>query len=70
MLHSLKNEKPWAKLQLTRRQYEAKRPWAAAGMDRKRWEAVILDFPDEAIAALYLEADAQKLVEAMFGKVE
>ena len=39
-------------------------------MDWKRWEAVILEFPDEVIEALYLEADAEKLVEAMFGKVE
>ena len=70
MLQALKSEKPWAKLRLTRREYETKRPWAAAGINRKRWEEILLEFPDEAITALYLEADAEKLVEAMFGKVE
>lgn len=68
MLQSLKCAKPWAKPRLTRRQYEAKRPWAAASMDRKRWEKIILEFPDEAIGALYLEAYAEKLIEAIFGK--
>ena len=69
MLKNLKREKPWAKLRLTRKQYEAQRPWAKAGMDRKRWEDMILLFPDDAIEALYREAAADRLVEAMFGKM-
>lgn len=69
MLKNLKREKPWGKLRLTRKQYEAQRPWARTGMDRKRWEDMILFFPDDAIEALYREAAADRLVEAMFGKM-
>jgi hypothetical protein len=32
MLKTLKNEKPWAILKVSRRQYETKRPWVAANM--------------------------------------
>lgn len=64
MLNTFKQDKPWAKLRLTRKQYEAKRPWKTARMDRKWWEELTLLFPDEAIDSLYREADAEKLVEA------
>ena len=70
MLKRLTQDKPWAKLRITRREYETKRPWAKSGMDRKRWEALVLLIPDDAVDALYREADADKLIEAMFGKVE
>ncbi len=36
-------------------------------MSRAKWEEVVLAFPDEAVDALYREADAERLVEAMFG---
>ena len=67
MLKTLKSEKPWAKLRLTRREYEAKRPWMKSGVGRKQFEAFVLEMPDDAIDALYREADAEKLVEALFG---
>jgi hypothetical protein len=70
MLQHLKQEKPWAKLRMSRREYEAARPWAKSGMPRQKWEEMILCFPDEAIDALYREADAEKLVEAMLGELE
>ena len=70
MLQRLKQEKPWAKLRMSRRVYEAKRPWAKSGLSRKQWEANLDYFPDEAIDALYREAEADILVEAIFGKVE
>ncbi len=70
MIRDLKKEKPWAKLRMTRRQYETARPWKKAGMARGRWEELVLLFPDDAIDALKLEADADKLVEAMFGQVD
>ena len=70
MFEKLKAEKPWAKLRMTRRAYEAKRPWAKTGRTRQQWEADLQHFPDEAIDALYREAEADILVEAIFGKVE
>lgn len=70
MIRDLKKEKPWAKLRMTRRQYETARPWKKAGMARGRWEELVLLFPDDAIDALRLEADADKLVETMFGKID
>ena len=42
-----------------------------SGVGRKQFEAFVLEIPDDAIDALYREADAEKLVEALFGvKVE
>lgn len=70
MFEKLKAEKPWARLRMTRRDYEAKRPWTKSGMSRKQWEANLDYFTDEAIDALYREAEANILVEAIFGKVE
>lgn len=70
MLQNLKREKPWAKLRLTRHQYETARPWVKAGMARQKWEELLLLMPDDFVDACHLEADADRLVEAMFGKVE
>ena len=70
MFEQLKKEKPWARLRMTRKQYEAKRPWAKSGLSRKQWEAGLDYFPDEAIDAIYREVEADILVEAIFGKVE
>ena len=70
MLKTLKNEKPWAKLRITRREYEAKRPWVKSGMSRQKFEEIIVVFPDEAIDAIYRDAEAERLVEAIFGKSE
>lgn len=70
MFERLRAEKPWARLRMTRKQYEAKRPWAKSGMSRKQWEANLDYFPDEAIDALYREAEADILVNAIFGKVD
>jgi len=65
-LSSFKQEKPWAKLRVTRRQYESFRPWIKAKMSRTDFEACLLLFPDEAIEAIQLEADAEKLIDAIF----
>ena len=67
MLQRLKSEKPWAKLRITRKQYETTRPWMKSGVGRKQFEAFVLEIPDDAVDALYREADAEKLVEALFG---
>ena len=70
MLKNLKREKPWARLRMSRKDYETRRPWTNSGVSRAKFEEYIAHFPDEAIDALYREAEAEKLVEAMFGKVE
>ncbi len=70
MLKNLKREKPWAKLRMSRKDYETRRPWKDSGVSRAQLEEYVAHFPDEAIDALYREAEAEKLVEAMFGKIE
>ena len=70
MLKRLTQEKPWAKLRITRKQYETRRPWMKSGVGRKQFEAFVLEMPDDAIDALYRDAEADRLVEAIFGKIE
>ena len=64
----MKREKPWAKLRMSRKDYETRRPWAKSGLSRKRWEEGLEYLPDEAIDMIYREAEADLLVEAIFGK--
>ena len=66
MLKRLTQEKPWAKLRITRKQYETRRPWMKSGVGRKQFEAFVWKYPTMPVDALYREADAEKLVEAMF----
>lgn len=61
-------DKPWAKLRRSRREYETARPWKAAGMDRRMFESLVAVLPDDAVEAIYREADAEKLVKALFEK--
>jgi len=70
MLKKLKQEKPWAVLKVSRRQYETTKPWTRAGVSRDLFEELVLGLPDGFIDQCHTEADAEKLVEAMFGKVE
>lgn len=60
--------RPWAKLKLSRKSYEARRPWKAAGMPRAQFEALIEAMPVEVLDGLKLEAQAQMLLESVFGK--
>jgi hypothetical protein len=66
-LKNLKAEKPWAKLRMTRKQYEQLRPWKNTGMSRERWEEVASFLPDEMIDLMYRDIDAERLVSAVFG---
>ena len=70
MLKRLTQGKPRAKLRITRKQYEGRQPWMVAGMNRKKFEEIIVELPDETIDALYRDAEADRLVEAIFGKVD
>lgn len=60
--------KPWAKLRISRKKYSAAKPWKAAKMSRKKFEAIITSMPDEAIEELRLQADAERLLDEVFGK--
>lgn len=70
MLKNLRLEKPWAKLRMSRKDYETRRPWKNSGVSRAQFEEYVAHFPDEAIDALYREAEAEKLVESIFGALE
>lgn len=66
MLKQLKQEKPWAVLKITRRQYEEARLWKRTPLDRKAFDALILSLPEGFVEHLKLEADAEALVSAIF----
>jgi len=68
-LKKLKREnKPWAVLGMSRREYEAKRPWKVAGVSRDHFEDITVMVPAEIIERLKEEAQAELLVEQIFGK--
>lgn len=64
------NNKPWAVLKVSRRQYETARPWKKAGLSRADYEAILGDLPEGFIDELHLEADAEKLLRSVFGAAE
>ena len=66
MLKQLKQEKPWAVLKITRRQYEEARLWKRTPLDRKAFDALIVSLPEGFVDHLRLEADADSLVDAIF----
>jgi len=70
MLERHKREKPWAILKVSRRQYETKRPWVAAKMPRQKFEELLTSLPDGFTDHCQRDAEADRLVEAMFGKVD
>lgn len=58
--------KPWSKLRLSRREYEKARLWKKAGLTRTEYESLIDALPTEILDGLKLEAEADKLVNAIF----
>ena len=69
LFKKLKREnKPWAVLGMSRREYEAKRPWKVAGVSRDHFEEITVMVPAEIIERLKEEAQAELLVEQIFGK--
>ena len=65
-----RENKPWAALSVSRRQYEMVRPWKKAGMSRKAFEELVCLLPHGAIEELRLEADAEKLLDGVFKAAE
>jgi len=61
-------EKPWAILGITRRQYDTAKPWKKAKMSKEEFSKLVSMVPPEAIKSLKEHADAERLLEAAFGK--
>jgi hypothetical protein len=51
--------KPWAILKISRKQYCTARPWKKAGLSRERFAAVLALLPEGFIEQVHLEADAE-----------
>ncbi len=51
MLKDLKREKPWARLRMSRKEYETRHPWKNSRESREQFEKYIVNFPDGAINA-------------------
>jgi hypothetical protein len=67
MQRNPKQEKPWAILKVTRRQYESQRPWKKAGISRARFEGLLAILPEGFVDHCHRDADAEKLITSMFG---
>lgn len=68
----LTREKPWVRLGMSRKKYEAHRPWKRTKppMTRAAFEEMLEIFPPEAVKLLKEEADAEALLQAIFGEAE
>ena len=64
----LSREKPWAILGITRKKYDTIKPWKKAGMTKDKYAEMLNLMPHEAMQILKDEADADRLVESIFGK--
>lgn len=62
-------DKPWSKLRMSRKAYEAHRLWKKMKLDRKKFEAIVFLLPEDLIDEVYEDANAERLVEAIFGKM-
>lgn len=59
--------KPWAILKVSRKEYATARPWKKAGMSREKFEEVLGILPEGMIDEIHLQADAERLIAAAFG---
>lgn len=64
----MQQNKPWAILKVSRKQYCTARPWKAANLSRERFEKVLALLPDGMIDQIHLENDAERLIAATFGE--
>jgi hypothetical protein len=60
--------KPWQRMGITRSQYFAVRPWKKAGMSRAKYERIIMAVPQDVLTEIRITAEADALVERIFGK--
>ena len=59
--------KPWATLKASRKQYCTARPWKKADMSREKFEEMLSILPEGMIDEIHLQADAERLIAAAFG---
>jgi len=60
--------KPWQRMGITRSQYFTIRPWKKAGMSRGKYERIIMAVPQKILTEVRITAEADALVEKIFGK--
>lgn len=71
-------ERPWARLRMSRRDYERYRMWRKMGMSREKFESFIRGLPDEAVDLLCDGAQeeqkygipATELLKSIFGHID
>ena len=68
LLRPLSHLKPWTRLGITKEKYKLARPWKKAGMNREKYETIILAVPQELIEEHRREAEANSMLEQIFGK--
>lgn len=61
-----KDNKPWAWLHMTRRQYDTARLWKKSGMTRDEFGKKVLLLPQEVIELIKENVEAEILVDKIF----
>ena len=64
----LKRERPWAVLGWTRKQWKRSKVWKKAGVTEEKMTHLLLAFDYETVVMLKENAQADALIENMFGK--
>lgn len=64
------NEKPWALMGISRKDYEKARMWKKTKLSRKEFDALLSSLPVEFFKEIQLIADGERLTESIFGKLE
>ncbi len=60
--------KPWHRMGISRRQYLNAKPWKKAKMSRVKYERIIAAVPQEVLDEIRITAEAEALMENIFGK--
>jgi hypothetical protein len=63
----MNENKPWAKLKVSRKKYDTAKPWKRVNMTRKEFGELVVSMPQEVIDDLLEHAQADRLIESIFG---
>lgn len=66
----IREEKPWAVMGVSRKQYETARMWKKVKMSREKFDDLVCSLPPDLCKELHLIADGEKLAEAIFGAIQ
>ena len=61
-----KQEKPWANLGWTRKQWKAQKPWKSSGVSEEKFAQFILALDQDTLAEIRDHAHAEALVDKIF----